>query len=1082
MRKFLSLMLLMAFSVSVSLAQTRVITGKVTDEKGDPYPYASIKIKDGKGGTSADQNGVFKIQVKDGTVLVISAVNGAEKEVTITAGSNNITVVLKKTSTELAEVVVGALGIKRTVKSTPYAAQQISAERLTQTRETDLNTALTGKIAGLQVIGASGAKLGSSGITRLRGVSGFADRGAIYVVDGTIVTNVSDINMDDVASVSVLKGPNATALYGQRAEGGVIIITTKRVGKNKPLTVEFNSTTTFEKVNILPEYQNLYGGGNNSDPNKAWAENAYTWKSTDPVEWKALQGYRRQQYFDDASWGPKFDGGDYIPWYSWYGGHSRSYKPAKWTPQEDNIRDFYRTGLTTNNNISLSTSNNWWSTRFSYTYLLRNGIVPQSDQKKHYISTQNTFELNKHFSIGANVGVTFEKFTGDSYDEYGNNTTGSFSQWFHRDLDMGILKELRGLKSPTGTFASWNLDDAAGISPTAITNPAFWFNPYTWVDNFSSVTDRFRVLGDVSLTYKLNNDFKVTGTYRMNYRTTENQVKIPQVLENSSGTGGTGSGAPGGGTYDEVGGTLYSKYKKNNTKYIESNIEVIAQYTKKINKFTFDFVGGGNILNIKRDDSSRTTNGGLIVPDVFAINNSKSAAGLGATLSYREVRSLFFKGTIGYKDLVFLDFSGRNDWSSTLPKNNNSYFYPSIGASFVFSDLLKNPDISYAKFRASAAQIGSDPLNPYALQFLYTTGNIPFGTNPLSTVPGTFIDPNIKSPLNTSFELGLDMKFFKNRIGFSTTVYREERKNEIVTTSVSNASGFSSGTINAGKIMRKGIEFEFNAKPVVTKNFMWDFSFNWAKNFSKVITVSDKTDLFTIYSNYVGQPIVIGTAGKEWGQMRANGIERMDGKPVIDPTTGLYMYKEDVDFGSVLPLYNGGFFNSFTYKNVTLSASIDFQNGGKYFSFSDFNGKYSGLNKETAGINDKGVNVREPISAGGGVHVYGVTPSGKSYDAYVNAYDYYRQFNDNSIWDYSIFDASYIKLREVSLGYEIPVKKLGSISKTVKRANLSFVARNLWMIYTANKNIDPTEMADTYAENGQLPGTKSYGINLKIVF
>lgn len=1079
----------MAFSVSVSLAQTRVVTGKVTDESGNPYPYASVKIKDTKVGTSADQSGVFKIQVKDGTVLIVSAVGATDKEVTITAGLNTITVVLKKTSNELAEVVVGALGIKRSVKSTPYAAQQISADRLTQTRETDLNTALSGKIAGLQVIGAAGAKLGSSGITRLRGVSGFSDKGAIYVVDGTIVTNVSDINMDDVASVSVLKGPNATALYGQRAEGGVIIITTKKVGKNKPISVEFNSTTTFDQVNILPEYQNLYGGGKNDNPNKAWAEDSYVWKSTDPIEWKALQGYRRPLYNEDASWGPKFDGGNYIPWYAWYGGHSRSYQPAKWTPQEDNIRNFYRTGVTSNNNISVAKSNDWWSTRFSYTYLLRNGIVPESDQKKHYLSTQNTFDINKHFSVGVNVGVTFEKFTGDSFDEYGNNTTGSFSQWFHRDLDMGILKELRELKGSNGNFATWNIDDLFGISSLAVKNPSFWLNPYTWVDNFSSVTNRFRVLGDVSLTYKLNNDFKVTGTYRLNYRTTENQVKIPQILENSSGTAGTGLGIPSGGTYDELGARLYSKYKKNNTKYIESNIEFIAQYNKKIKNFSFDLVGGGNILNIKRDDSSRTTNGGLLIPDFYTISNSKSAASLAGALSYREVRSLFAKATIGYRDILFLDITGRNDWSSTLPKDNNSYFYPSIGASFVFSDLLKNPDVSYAKLRASAAQIGSDPLSPYALQFLYTTGNIPFinaqGNNSLSSVPNTFIDPNTKSPLNTSFELGLDMKFFKNRVGFSTTVYREVRKNEIVTSSVSNASGFSSGTFNAGKVMRKGIEFEFNTKPVVTKNFVWDFSFNWAKNYSKVISVSDKTDLFTIYSNFEGQPIVIGTAGKEWGQMRGVGIQRIDGKPVIDPLTGLYLYQEDVDFGSVLPLYNGGFFNSISYKGITLSASVDFQNGGKYFSFTDFNGKYSGLNKETAGINDKGINVREPVANGGGVHVYGVTSNGKAYDTYVNAFDYYKQFNKgdaNNIWDYSIFDASYIKLREVSASYELPVKKMGNLSKTVKRANISFVVRNLWMIYTANKNIDPTEIAETYAENGQLPGTKSYGINLKLVF
>lgn len=1076
MRKIASLVVMLVLSATLAFAQSRVVTGTVTDDKGEPIAFASIKVKNGKGGVAADANGNFRIEVQDGTVLIISAAGSQNKEVTVSGNQTTLNVTLIKGSTELSSVVVSALGVRRSVKSTPYSVQQISAERLTQTRETDITSALSGKVAGVKVIGQAGSKLGSAGSVRLRGVAGFGDDQAIFVVDGTIVTNAQDINMDDVANVAVLKGPNATALYGQRATGGVIIITTKKAGKNKPLGIEFNSTTTFEKVAVLPSYQNLYGGGNSADPNQAWAENAYAWKANHPVEWKALEGLPRQQYFDDASWGPRMNGQQYIPWYAFFGGHEGSYKGAAFSPQPDNIREFYQTGLTTNNNISLSKGGKWWSGRLGYTYLTRKGIIPNSNQHKHFISTQNSVDITSKLTFSTNIGVTIENFKGDFSDNYGNNTVGSFSQWFHRNIDMNAMRRLRNLRTPNGNLASWNISDDLwnNNAVNAVNNPSFWYNPYSWLDFLDNKTNRFRILGDAALAYKVTKDLKVTGTYRLNYRTTENNTKLPSILEKSQGTFGY--------TYDELGNQLYSKYRNVETKYTEQNFELIGQFSKKINDFNFDIVGGGNILDIRRDDSTRTTNGGLVTPDVYAISNSVSAPGLTAVRNFRQVRSLFARATIGYKDFLFLDLTGRNDWSSTLPTNKNSYFYPSAGVSFVFSDFVKNTALSYGKLRVSAAQIGTDPLNPYALELVYANGTIPYGTDTLSGVPNNLLSPNIVAPINTSYEVGVDLRFLRDRVGISATAYHETRKNEIVTTDISSATGYLGATINAGQVTRKGIELELNLRPVVSRNFNWDLSFNYAMNRSVVDRVSDQTDLFTIYSNFVSQPSIVGIAGQQWGQIRSPaGIRRINGLPVID-NAGLYQTDDNVNLGTVLPNYTGGFFNSFNYRGITLTATVDFQQGGKYFSFTDMNGKYSGLTKESADINDKGVNVREPVSAGGGVHVYGVLEDGKPYDTYVSGYNYFRQFSSNNIWDYSTFDASYVKLREVSLGYEIPVKNLGSFAKTFKRATISVVGRNLWLIYATNRGIDPSEIADTYAENGQQPGTRSLGLNIKLGF
>jgi TonB-linked SusC/RagA family outer membrane protein len=1077
MRRVASLIVMFVLSATLAFAQSRVVTGTVTDEKGDPIAFASIKVKNGKGGVAADANGNFRIEVQDGTVLVISAAGSQNKEVTVSGNQTTINVSLVKGSTELSSVVVSALGVRRSVKSTPYAAQTVSAARLTQTREPDITNALAGKVAGIQVVGQAGSKLGSTGGVRIRGVGGLGDVNAIYVVDGTILNNVTDINLDDVENITVLKGRSATALYGTRATGGVILITTKKGRRNsKGVDVEFNQTTTFERVSTLPNYQNSYMGGGASN----WQTFKYT-PGVNPTEWSVFDGKKFPDYADDASWGPKIDGTEYIPWYAWYPGSPYSFKTANATPQPNNIHDFYDNGFFANNNLNISKGWDKVTARVGYTYMNHQGILPYSSQIKHLISTQEVWDITKNLSFSVNANYSNELIKGDFNDAYSNQTSGSFNQWFHRDIDINILRELQDFRTPIGTLVSWNHANP-GTASTSTTGGYlkgnYWYNHYSFLKNNKQDNRRERIYGNASLRYKIMKDWDITGTYRLNYRTTKFEAKVPFIIENSAAQSG-----------------ILSSYQNDDTKYTEHNIELISTYKKTFGDFSLDALAGGNYLTWKQRDSSRITAGGLSTPDLFEIANSSSDATLDATYSDYKIASGFARATLGYKDFLFLDGSYRLDVASNLPVKNNAFSYGALGVSYVFTDQLKSviPALSFGKLRTAVATAGDNGINTYLLAYatnlVYTRNNVPYNNYYLSSVPNTNVDPNVKAAKTTEYEAGLETRFFRDKLGLNLTLFMEKRKDEIVRTQVSTASGFGLYTFNAGEVTRKGIELQTDFKPIQTKSFSWDITFNWSTYNSFVNKISEETKILLVTSprtssapqfNGIPLPQVYHIEGQNWGQLRGVGIKRINGLPVLN-ADGTYQTESNVLFGSVIPNYTGGVFNQFSYKALTLAFSLDFQQGGKYFSLSDFWGTYSGLYAKTAATNDRGKNVRDAVADGGGVHVYGVREDGKPYDAYVEGYDYFHQnANSGGIADMSIFDASYIKVREVSLGYTLPVSKWGW--KWAKSAFISVVARNPWLIYATNPDFDPSEISQTYGEAGQLPGVRSLGVNLKFRF
>lgn len=1075
MRRFLSLFTMLMLCGVLAFAQSRVVTGKVTDTDGNPVSFASIKVKGTTTGVSADANGSYSLRVNPNTVLVITAASFKETEVPV--GTQNVlNTVMEKGGTDIKEVVVtSAFGIKRTARSTSSSVQNLTGDQVNTIRQTNVNNALAGKVAGAQVRSQSIAKLGAETTVRLRGENGFGiGNGALYVIDGTIMPSGADINPDDVEDYSVLQGPAAAALFGPDGSNGAVVITLKKAKKGaKGIGLELNTGVQFDKVYIVPDYQNSYAGGANGDLT------LYTYKAGQPEGWKQLDGKYYHDYSDDASWGPRMVGQEYIPWYAWYPGSEYSFKTAKLTPQPTNVRDFWETGVTKTNNVSFSKATDNLNMRVSYTNLDIKGITPTEYLKRHTLNANVTADLSSRLTLGVNFNYIAENRNTESDDGYSNQTTGSFGSWFHRDLDMGKMRELRGLKSPEGVLASWNRNNPDAYDPT---NPQkswagnYWYNFYQYFDYINNSLRRDRIYGDVSLTYKINNDLKVKATYRKNQLTTNQEVIYKSELEFGSNQM----------SFNPYQGTNKAAYGVVNTFSDRQNYEGLISYSKKYKSFNINANAGFDILKTRLRNINANTMDGLSAPGLYALSNSKSAINYGNRREDFTRRGLFIRADVGFRNMLFLEGTYRRDYTSSEPV---SHYIDSKsgGLSFVFSDLIRNavPFISYGKVRGSIGQL-LNTLNYNQLNSLYSIGVQQWNGSILTTVPNNLVDPALQGATNVEKEIGLEMRFFKNRFGFNVTYWDRTNKNFPVDVTVPAQTGFTVISKNAGELAKKGWDVTAFVKPIQSKNFDWDISGTWGyltKN--EVVSIFDgitrlnldRTGAFATTSS----AYAVNEAGQPWGQIFGGGIKKINGVPQLT-AAGLFIREADTKFGSALPQYTGGVQNTFTvFKNFTINVNIDYSYGGKFFSLSDFWGTFSGLTARTAELNDRGIPLRDPVADGGGVHVFGVDATGKAVDYYVDGQTYFHQFRNNNISENSIYDLTFVKLRELSVGYKVPVEKLG-IGKYVKTAVFSVVSRNPWLIYTKNKGFDPSEISNVYGEDGQLPGTRSVGVNLKLGF
>ncbi len=1067
MKRIVLLLAVFLLSASAIFAQ-KTVKGTVTDARtGEAIEGVAVIAYGTTVGTYTDDNGDFTIDVPASTEKLIFRFVG-KKTIEQAISGSSMSISLADDDLQLDEVVVTALGIKRDEKSLGYSVQQIDGADVSSVRDQNLASALSGKIAGVQAVSSSGASLGGSARIRIRGANTLDGGGApLWVVDGTPISDgnfsdsyqgsdfgnlAQDINPDDIESVTVLKGPSATALYGNRAAYGVILVTTKKGNKRKGIGVSVNSSLAFDNVYLLPEYQNEYGGG--------YTEDYIDW--VDPKDGKT---YKTLNYGADESWGPKMDGTQYRPWWSFFDDEFYG-TTIGMSPQPDNVKNFFDQGKNINNSVSLSGGNDATNFRLSFNNTQQTGVIPNSSLNRTNVSLNADTKLSSKLTVSTSITVSSNAGKGRpkfGYESNGNNQLQSFNQWFQRQLDMD---KLRDYKNPDGSNRSWNIRSPEN------TRPLYWDSPFFSAYENYSTDSRDRYFGNMGLTYEVNENLSVKGTVRRDW--------YNQRIEKRIATGGL----------------QQDSYSEQIAQNQEDNFELIALYNNEFGDITLDANLGGNIRTNDYHSNYMETQSGLSAPNLFNISASNDRPITTSFIQEQVVRSVFGSASLGFRDVLYLGATFRNDWSSALPVANNSYFYPSVNATFIFSELWDN-DLSlfsYGKFRVSYAQVGSD-LTPYQTSFAYGAGT-PYSTLASFNLPTTYPNPNLEPTRSNSFEAGLDLRFFEGRVGLDVTYYQNTNLNQILALDVPGSSGYASTWVNAGRIESEGIEIALTATPIRTKTFDWDIAFNIAKNTSTVIELAEGVENKVLDGWGWGAFTINAKVGEEYGMMIGRDFtyfqaEDGEGNPIDHPSNGKTVISEDGSYtvnlnqnlGSFLPDWTGGIRNSFSYKNIELSAFIDFQVGGQFHSVTKMFNAYSGLGIETVGNNAKGNPLRDAPDAGGGILVDGVLADGTPHEVYVEAQEYFGGlFALHERW---IYDASYVKLRELSLGYSLPKRILENTP--INNLSIGVMARNVWLISSTVSGIDPSEISPgsnpyVFQENGILPGVRTIGVNVKLGF
>lgn len=1070
---FSALFALIAVSLS---AQNIPVSGTVTDAAtGEGASFAAVQVKGTSIGTIADANGVYSLSAPANGTLVFSSLGYTSVEVPV-AGQRTVNAVLTPDAESLDQVVVTAQGLTRKEKAIGYSTVKIDGEDLTLARQTDLGQSLAGKVAGARFFTASGATFDSGSIV-LRGTTSFNNISGdepIYVVDGTI-TNKNAVNMDDIESVNVLKGPAATALYGSQGGNGAVIITTRRAQAGES-HIEFSHTVAMETFYQHAKIQKLYGGGSLGLYGQYYGMQE-KYASDDTMSPAFLFGtfYGKNEdgsyiadHEDDENWGPRYDDTTMVAEAYYYDPtHPKYHQATPWSYMLD-LGDLYQTGWTNTTNVAFSKAVQGLSTRVSFTNSSRSGIVPNSRADRRYLTANTNFTPTSWLRASLDYKFTYRKTKNASGEGYSSDTNqlDDFLQWGNTNVD---LKEYKNFKRPDGSWTTWNPTDAANGNLVAI----FHDNPYAIYHTRNSTTTYIWnvITGDIEASLPLNIKlgFRVMGNIR-NY-TSENK-------------------------YSE-GSINYASYygqSKNNT----MDLTYQARLTWG-DYFANDRLHLDAALFVEQEDYhytnlSANTADGLTINDYFNLNASNGyKAASNSETNYR-TRSIFGNATVAWDDTYFLDLSLRNDWDSRLPSAANSYLYGGASVSVVLSQLIKADWLRFWKLRASAAQVGST-LGAYATTYTYGAGT-KYNTTATLSMPNTQLNPLIKPTISTSYEIGTEFRLFNNRLRGDINFYRRDSKNQILNVDVAAQSGFNRRQLNAGLIRNQGIEITLGGTLVKTRDFAWDLDLNISKNVNTLEALSDDLTRYELsWNRFYYAWGVDSIVGHPVGEMytKARMKHNENGLPVLQKTTtasnqrywGEYqpVYEYDVEkfVGNFQPLWTGGFNTSFRIKNLTIGANFDFSIGGKIVSWSNLWGIGSGILEGSANVNDKGINEREPVAKGGGVHVVGVDTEGNPVDTYINSYRWYHYLAqyDNDSW---VYDRSYLKLREVSIGYTFPKSVLNKMNIGLTSATISLVASNPWLIYSAVPNIDVSEAGSNWLEGGQAPSSRSFGATLRLVF
>ncbi|HEX5435642.1 MAG TPA: SusC/RagA family TonB-linked outer membrane protein [Gemmatimonadaceae bacterium] len=1016
--------------------QGTTISGRVTSEVGTPLANASVTLEGTHLGTLTTQNGGYSFTVPAASATGQSATLTARligykpSSVTITLSAAPIThnFLLTVNPVQLEGVVVTALGIQRQKRSLGVAQQSVNAEELAQARTPNIVNALDGKVAGVNItnVGPTG---GSARIV-IRGANSITGNNQpLFVVDGIPIDNsapnnggyggidygntAQDINPNNIASISVLKGANAAALYGSRAANGAIVITTKTGAGTQGLGITASQNLTFQTPLRLPDYQNQYGQGSGGQ-----------------YEYKDGRGGGISDNVN-RSWGPPLDGRKIVQWWS-------NGQPEPWLPHPNRVRDFFQTGRTSTTNVAVSAANTTANVRLDVTNMDEKGMLPTNTIQR--LNTALTGQANLTSKLSATASLKYIRTQGHDRPGtgYDNQNVMQLVTWSGRQTSN---EKLSDYINPDGTERS--------ASHTTVDNP-FWVlyeNP-----NWDS---RDRIIGTASAKYQFTN--WLSGSIRSGtdwYRGWRKE----QYADGFIGV-------------NYAGGAFFESERFN--RETNSDFLLTADHTfgDKLG-LTVNFGGNRRVNNFSLNSQGTRH---LVIPGTFNIDNSAVTPQVGQNVSNRQTNSLYGQAQFAWNNYLFLNLTGRNDWSSTLPSGNDSYFYPSVSGSFVFTDAFPSTKLgkllSYGKLRASWTRVGSDA-DPYQLAVTYSPGT-PFGSVPRFSVPNSIPNADLKPEQTRSWEVGTELRFLNDRLALDGTYYNKLTSNQIIPVQVSGASGYTSAVLNAGAISNKGVELQVNATPLRINNFSWDMTVNFARN---------RSDVTSLYPGI--QTVVLGSywsltvearQGEPYGALYGTPYLRdskgqlilNDGLPQGDPQKRV--------LGHFTPDWTGGIQNHFRYKDVDFSFLFDTKQGGQLFSATNMFGNMSGVLATSL----KGREKAETIANGGGMIVPGVNADGTPNTTKVTAQAYFNSLFQ--IHEPFVYDASFVKLREVKVGYTFPESLTRHLG--VSSLYLALVGRNLWL-HTSVPNIDPETAFDNSnaqgLEFGQFPSARSFGFMVNV--
>jgi len=1070
MIKFYTTALLLMLCIYAS-AQSTIISGTISDKAdGKPIAGATIVEKGTGNGTSSDLNGKYTIRVTNGHAMVVFSSIGYEtvtKEVTENAA---LDIALYASATGLSETVITALGIQRDKKALGYAIQKLDSKAINEVKSVNFLDNLSGKIAGVTITpGPTG--VGSTSKITIRGEASFTNNNPLIVVDGIPINNntpfnvhseaasgfqgvdfgngAAEVNPDDVQSVTVLKGPGAAALYGTRASNGVILITTKDGSNTKGLGVSFNSTTTIDKPFKLPQFQNKYGQGNSgmfeyNDGLGGGINDNISYSYGPELD----QGILIKQYNSPVTLpdGTVIRGGDVAV------RGNASITPTPFISHPDNLKDFYRTGVTSINNLAIASSGDLGSFRLSYTDLRSQSYIPGSNLDRKTAGAHFIFKPIEKLVVTASASYVNTTSDNRPANGYGSeNVNYALVAWGPRSLDISPMKNI------------WQ-PGLVGIQQYSF-NSTYFDNPYLTLEENTNSLNRNRLFGNVKAQYFFTPKLSLAIRSGIDY-SQELRVFIRNFSTNRFVNGA---------------------YAEQSLYYKEINSDALLNYSDKFGAFTVDLSAGANRMD-QHAMSQQVQALNLAQPGVFSLNNAASPLEQYEYLSNKRINSVYGLAKFGYHDFIFLDITGRNDWSSALATpvsaEHTSFFYPSFSSSFVLSNAFRLPRIvSYAQLRASFAQVGNDT-DPYQTAGVYN-GQTPYASQPTLSEQSTIANTALLPEKISSLEFGTDIRFFKDRLGIDATWYNAKTVNQIIQLPISATSGYSQQVVNGSTVHNKGLEMVLNIIPVRTRDFKWDANFNFNRNRAIVGDLPAGTQRLTlgynrIYDNIDQTVYVQVEEGGRIGDLYGTGYKKTaDGQFIVDANGNFIVDNTLKKLGNYNADFTLGFNNSFSYKSWRMDFLFDWHQGGIVVSRTLALAGVAGQLKETEYRPTDGIVIQGVVNTGTDANpVY--VPNTKA----ISAESYYRSYYDRNNEENSVYDASFLKLRQVSLSYSFNAERLShTFLKGVKGLELSLIGRNLFAL-SHIPHFDPEQMASqgngfvSGVEDMSYPTTKSVGFRL----